>query len=157
MQCFRRLAPLCLTLSFVCGAGCTSVSSGAPSGTTSTAAKAASDSKGCVPVAEMSSHCPAEWTGVSPDREAFCSKKPHPSYSVFVSTAPCRGALHYVRYLFDAGPRHCLYDPATRKLIGYGAFDAKVSYSAWTCGHDRADFDAKGCEGLACPEPSDAR
>jgi hypothetical protein len=115
LPCFRKPAPLCLTLTFVGGAGCTSAASGAPSGTTSAPAQAASDSKGCMLLDDMRSNCPSDWAGVSADREAFCSKRHHPSYSVFLSTAPCRGELHYVRYLFDAGPRHCLYDPVSRQ------------------------------------------
>src|SRR3954468_23426359 len=109
----------------------------------------------CVPLAAVSANCPADWAAAMADRNAFCAKT-SPGFDVFLSTAVCRGALHYTRYLFDGGPRRCLYDGATGQLTGYGASDPKVMFSSRSCGPDPNDFDDRGCPGLTCaPSPPD--
>ena len=86
------------------------------------------------------------------DMPAFCAKNA-PFFDAFISAGVCRGQLHYSQYLFDAGPRYCLYDPVSLKLTGYGAFDGKVQSAQSTCGVARADFDDQGCAGKSCVVP----
>jgi hypothetical protein len=64
--------------------------------------------------------------------------------------------LHDSRSFFDAGPRTCLYDPVTLKLVGYGAFDPKAMIEERTCTIAREDFDDRDCPGVTCQALDDA-
>jgi hypothetical protein len=103
-----------------------------------------------VPLANVGDKCPPDWAAAITASAAFCAEQNHPEFDVFVSTEPCRGTLHYTRHLFDGGPRYCLYDPTSKQLVGYGAFDGKAGYQEWSCGRPRADFDDASCAGSAC-------
>jgi hypothetical protein len=109
-------------------------------------------STACVPLADLTSECPATWPAALADQGAFCATKaPSPSFDAFVSTAPCRGFLRYSRHLWDAGPRYCLYDPTTLALRGYRASDGKLMFEATTCGSAKTDFGDEQCAGTTCP------
>ncbi len=103
----------------------------------------------CVALASVSDQCPADWGTAVADQSAFCAAYASP-YDAFLSIASCRGSLHYTRYLFDAGPRVCLYDPTTGALVGYRAVDAKAGFEQTSCGSNQADFDDQGCAGTRC-------
>lgn len=103
----------------------------------------------CVPLAAVSARCPADWAAATQDSGTFCGPM-NPRFDMFLSTGACRGALHYTRYLFDGGPRWCLYDAATGQLIGYRASDPKAMFSSRSCGPDPNDFDDRGCPGQTC-------
>jgi hypothetical protein len=118
----------------LCTAGCSSTSS-----TCATAATAAEE-------------CPAEWAGVATAMNDFCAEQ-KPLFNAFRSTGPCRGRLHYTRHLFDGGPRYCLYDPVTLKLVGYAAFDPKALREEYTCRIPKEDFDDQDCPGVTCQLP----
>jgi hypothetical protein len=77
-------------------------------------------------------------------------------YDAVISTAPCRGLLRYTRFLFDAGPRYCVYDPISLALQGYYAHDGKAGFDAITCGSTPADYDIAACAGASCPSLSGA-
>jgi hypothetical protein len=109
----------------------------------------------CVPLEAVASECPPDWNAAKAAKDAFCAKAA-PFFDAFFSTARCHDKLHYTRYLFDGGPRYCVYDPATLKLVAYGAFDGKAMFERFSCGLDRADFDDQGCAGDGCPVASDA-
>jgi hypothetical protein len=108
-----------------------------------------SPSATCVSLTNVSDQCPADWEAAIADQIAFCAKEA-PFFGSFLSTVSCRGGLHYTKYLFDAGPRYCVYDPATRQLVGYRAFDGKALFEKTSCGLDEADFDDQGCVGMTC-------
>ena len=101
------------------------------------------------------SQCPADWAAAVADQNAFCAADEVAFFDTFLSSESCRGSLHYTKYLFDAGPRSCLYHPATGALVGYRAVDGKAGLEQTSCGVDEADFDDQGCAGKACPQ-SDA-
>jgi hypothetical protein len=117
--------------------------------------KATSSSTTCVPLAAVAPECPPDWNAALTARDAFCARN-DPFFDTFFSSAPCHDGLHYTRYLFDGGPRYCVYDPATLKLTGYGAFDGKAMFQQFSCGTERAAFDDQGCAGEGCPVPPDA-
>jgi hypothetical protein len=108
----------------------------------------------CVPLATVAAECPPDWNAAKVAKDAFCAQQ-MPEFDAFFSTARCHDRLHFTRYLFDGGPRYCVYDPATLKLTGYGAFDGKAMFEQLSCGTDRAAFDEQGCAGEMCPGPSD--
>ena len=110
-----------------------------------------SSSTTCVPLAQVAAMCPADWSAVPEAMSAFCAKEA-PFFDAFRSAGLCRGRLHYTRYLFDGGPRYCVYD-TTLKLVGYGAFDGKAMFEQWTCGVKKEDFDDKDCPGMTCLPP----
>ena len=114
--------------------------------------RSADDASACVALASVSDQCPADWSAASADQLAFCAKEA-PLLATFLSTATCRGGLHYTRYLFDAGPRFCVYDPATLALVGYRAVDGKAGFELTSCGANEADFDDQGCAGTTCATP----
>ena len=107
----------------------------------------------CVALASVSGQCPADWAAAIADQSAFCAANALPLFDTFLSSASCRGSLHYTRYLFDAGPRFCLYDPTTGALVGYRAVDAKAGFEQTSCGSNQADFDDQGCAGTTCATP----
>jgi hypothetical protein len=105
----------------------------------------------CAPLASLAENCPAVWSAVNADKVAFCANRPTPSVDALVSTHACRGWLRYTRHLSSyGGSRYCLFDPNTKKLAGYRAFDGKAEYEAWSCGFDKANFDDKECTGTPC-------
>jgi hypothetical protein len=110
------------------------------------------ESSSCATAATAAEECPADWGAVPAAMDAFCTKVA-PGFGAFRSTGVCRGRLHYTRSLFDAGPRHCLYDPVTLKLVGYGAFDGKALFEEHTCQIPREDFDDRDCAGVSCQVP----
>jgi hypothetical protein len=103
----------------------------------------------CAPLASVSASCPPDWTAALSDKPTFCARET-PLFDAFLSTATCRGRLHYTRYLFDGGPRFCVYDPGTLELTGYAAFDGKARFEQTSCGTAKADFDDRGCAGDTC-------
>jgi hypothetical protein len=107
----------------------------------------------CIPLADVTpEECPATWPGAQAAKASFCiDQRRFPMFDTFLSTDACRGFLRYTRYLFDAGPRYCLYDPMTLALRGYRASDGKALYEAMTCGSASSDFGDKDCAGTACP------
>lgn len=111
----------------------------------------APDASSCLPLS--TAPCPADWTAALADRGRFCMVNAGSplGYDAVVSTAPCRGLWRYTRFLFDAGPRYCVYDPSTLALRGYYAHDGKAGVDAITCGATPADFDMTGCAGASCP------
>jgi hypothetical protein len=121
------------------------------SSTASSSTDASRASTGCVPLASVAASCPPDWAAAMAAHGAFCAKEA-PLFEAFLSKAPCRGRLHYTRYLFDGGPRYCVYDPATKKLSGYAAFDGKAMFRQVSCGVDEADFSDVGCDGEGCPK-----
>jgi hypothetical protein len=106
-------------------------------------------SSSCLPLS--AAPCPLDWTAAVADEAQFCVKEA-PFYDAAISTAPCRGLLRYTRFLFDAGPRYCVYDPGTLALRGYRAYDGKAGFEATTCGSTAADYDITGCAGNSCPK-----
>ncbi len=106
-------------------------------------------SSSCLPLS--AAPCPPDWTAAVADEARFCMKEA-PFYDAVISTAPCRGLLRYTRFLFDAGPRYCVYDPSTLALRGYRAYDGKLGFEATTCGSTAADYDITGCAGNSCPK-----
>ncbi len=110
------------------------------------------DGSACVALASVSDQCPADWAAAIADQIAFCAKETA-FFDTFLSIGSCRGGLHYTKYLFDAGPRYCVYDPATRELVGYRAVDGKAGFEQTSCGANEADFDDQGCAGMACATP----
>jgi len=115
-------------------------------------AVACSSHPSCVSLATVADQCPADWSGVRAAMDAFCAKEA-PFFSAFQSSGVCRGRLRYSRYLFDAGPRYCLYDPVTFKLVAYGAFDGKALSQQYSCGVAQEDFDDRDCAGVSCALP----
>jgi hypothetical protein len=109
----------------------------------------ADDGSACVPLASVSDFCPADWGAAVADLSVFCAEEA-PFYDAFLSIETCRGSLHYTHYLFDAGPRFCLCDPATGELVGYRAVDGKALFEETSCGTSPADFDDQGCAGTTC-------
>lgn len=116
---------------------------------------AGSENHSCVPLSTVSDQCPPTWTSAQIARATFCSKNA-PFFDSFLSTSTCRGTLHYSTYLFDGGPRYCVYDAATEKLIRYGAFDPKAMFEQMSCGSAKTDFNTEGCAGVGCPRRPDA-
>jgi hypothetical protein len=125
---------------------------GAPAADAAAADAAAADAAACVPLASVSAEiCPPTWAAAMADNGAFCAHQgKQPGFAAFLSTEVCGGFLHYDRQLFDAGPRACLYDPATLALRGYRAQDPKAGFSAITCGSAPADFDDRTCKAATC-------
>lgn len=109
------------------------------------------DGSACVALASVRDQCPADWGAAIADQIAFCAAEA-PFFDTFLSSESCRGSLLYTRYLFDAGPRSCLYDPATWALAGYRAVDGKAGFEQTSCGSSPADFDHQGCAGTTCPQ-----
>jgi hypothetical protein len=121
-------------------------------GALSASCSASSSPGSCVPLATVAMNCAADWTAAKSDMTAFCAKEA-PFFDAFTSTGVCRGRFHYTRYLFDGGPRYCLYDPTTLALVGYGASDGKALFEQYSCGVKREDFDDRDCEGVSCTLP----
>lgn len=121
----------------------------APSGGAA-ASSSASTAAPCTPLAKLADNCPPDWSAVGADKATFCATRQLSEFNVLVSSDACRGSLHYTKYLFDGGPRYCLYDPSTQKLVAYGAFDGKAGHQEWSCGVDRTAFDDKDCAGDRC-------
>jgi hypothetical protein len=97
--------------------------------------------------------CPATWAEATAAHKAFCIREWHGGRGLFdaaLTSTTCRGFLRYTRYLFDAGPRTCLYDPTTLALRGYYAFDGKAMFKAITCGSTPDQYDSKDCGVLTC-------
>jgi hypothetical protein len=115
-------------------------------------ARDADDESACVALASVSDQCPADWGATIADQIAFCAQEA-PFFDTFLSTGSCRGGLHYTKHLFDAGPRFCVYDPATLELVGYRAVDGKAGFEQTSCGSNQADFDDQGCAGMTCAMP----
>ena len=111
----------------------------------------AEDGSACVALASVSDQCPADWAAAIADQITFCAEEA-PFYDAFVSIGACRGSLHYTKYLFDAGPRFCLYNPTTGELVGYAAFDGKAGFERTSCGTDPAELDDQGCAGTTCAQ-----
>lgn len=139
-----RLPAACLFLAMAATTACNSSSAPSPDG-------GSSKTKGCVPLASVAANCPADWAAAAAAKGPFCDKEA-PHFEAFLSKAPCRGRLHYTRYLFDGGPRYCLYDAATMRLAGYAAFDGKAMFKEVSCGVAEDDFSDRGCDGETCPE-----
>ena len=114
---------------------------------------AQANASACIPLADVKpEECPATWPEAQAAKARFCiDERRGPSFDTFLSTEPCGGFLRYTRYLFDAGPRFCLYDPTTLALRGYRAVDGKAFYQAITCGSVVTDFGDQDCAGTACP------
>jgi hypothetical protein len=114
------------------------------------------DGSACVPLATVDAQtCPATWAEATAAHKAFCIREWHGGrglYSADLSTSACRSFLRYTRYLFDAGPRTCLYDPITLDLRGYRAFDGKAMFEATTCDSTPDQYDGKGCGVLTCAD-----
>jgi hypothetical protein len=112
------------------------------------------DAQACRPLECVSTNeCPATWAETIADKFEFCTTRPNEIvYDAFRSTEACRGWLRYALHPFDAGPRYCLYDPATGRLAGYEAIAGKASYEEWTCGFGREDFNERDCPGLTCAQ-----
>jgi hypothetical protein len=93
------------------------------------------------------------------DRDQFCMVNAGSplGYDAVISTAPCRGSLRYTLFLFDAGPRYCVYDPISLALRGYHAHDGKAGFDAITCGSTPADYDIAACAGTSCQSLSGVR
>jgi hypothetical protein len=117
---------------------------------------ASPDGGACLPLDSIDDkYCPRTWTDALDAHVAFCAKEWRGGSGLFtanVSATACRGSLRYTRYLFDGGPRTCLYDPATLALRGYYAFDGKAMYQAITCGSSREDYDDKECKLVSCSD-----
>jgi hypothetical protein len=126
-----------------------STASGANTATGVNGAGTLDGSAGCLPLS--AAPCPPDWTAAVADEAQFCVKEA-PFYDAVISAAPCRGLLRYTRFLFDAGPRYCVYDPGTLALQGYYAYDGKAGFQAITCGSTAADYDITGCAGNSCPK-----
>lgn len=129
---------------------------GAPTGTDGAARDAGAsdatsgpDGTSCVTLASVADECPATWNAAIADQSTFCATE-FPFFDTFLSSHSCKGSLRYTRYLFDAGPRSCLYDPANGKLVGYHAVDGKAMFEATSCGISQGDFDEQGCPGSTC-------
>jgi hypothetical protein len=118
-------------------------------------ARETQDGSACVALASVRDQCPANWAAAVADQIAFCASEA-PFYDAFLSTESCRGGLHYTKYLFDAGPRYCMYAPATQQLVGYRAVDGKAGFEQTSCGYDQAGFDDQGCAGIYCATPDAA-
>jgi hypothetical protein len=116
-------------------------------------AASGTDAPSCLPLASIGADtCPPTWSAAMAARSAFCAKEgQQPDFDAFLSNQACRGYLRYSRYLFDGGPRDCIYDPTTLALRGYLASDPKAQFSAITCGSATADFDDRDCPGIQCP------
>jgi hypothetical protein len=111
------------------------------------------DSGSCLPLAQQTSHCPPDWESTIADKATFCAKnKSAPFFGAFRSTEACRGWLRYSGFVFDSGPRSCLYDGVTKRLAGSGVFDGKALYQEWTCGFNPSDFNDEGCPGSGCEQ-----
>ena len=107
----------------------------------------------CIPLADVKpEECPATWPEAQAAKARFCiDERRGPSFDTFLSTESCGGFLRYTRYLFDGGPRFCLYDPTTHAVRGYRAVDGKTFFRAITCGSAVTDFGDQECAGTACP------
>jgi hypothetical protein len=157
-----RIAPAWVSLvaaSLVVAIGCGSskepspLTEGGRSGPGTAGGAAHENASACNPLTDVKpEECPATWPEAQAAKARFCiDGRRGPSFDTFLSTEPCGGFLRYTRYLFDAGPRFCLYDPTTLALRGYRAVDGKLSYQSITCGSAVTDFGDKDCAGTACP------
>jgi hypothetical protein len=119
------------------------------------AAGSGADAPACKPLAAVQpTTCPATWEGASAAHAAFCARE-WSSVGLFdatLTTTACRGFLRWTRHLFDGGPRYCLYDPTTRALVGYRAFDGKAHFEETTCGSSIGDYDGEGCTRTSCAD-----
>lgn len=100
--------------------------------------------------------CPATWAQTITAGKDYCAAhRGHSEFSLVRSTAACGPWLRYSLYLFDAGPRNCLYDPKTEKLVGYAFFDGKASWQKRTCNVEQGEATfPQGCARVTCVDPA---
>jgi hypothetical protein len=151
-----RLAQFLALLTFTACAGNSPMAGDGPDpdGSTAVADARLPDAGACVPLASVVGvECPPTWTAALADKAAFCAKPAVPGlFDAFTSSAACGGFLRYSRYLFDGGPRFCIYDPTSQALKGYRASDPKALRWDLTCGNDLSQFDEAGCTGTSCAQ-----
>jgi hypothetical protein len=114
-----------------------------------------SHSTPCVPLAP-SPECPPTWAETITAGKDFCgSRGKTPGFSLSRSNAACGPWLRYSTYLFDAGPRNCLYDPTTEKLAGFGFFDGKANWQQRSCNVEQSEaVFPEDCAHLSCGDPA---
>ena len=120
------------------------------------------DGDSCTPLSEMTAYgsndCPPTWEQAQAKAPTVCDEAFE--FSTTLSRSPCEGYLRYTAYLFDGGPRYCLYDPTTFALVGYGISDTKALHEEYSCGIDQALFAPETCSSTAenaCPASTSHR
>lgn len=100
--------------------------------------------------------CPATWKETIIAGRSFCaSRGKQPNFTVSRSMGACGPWLRYSLFLFDGGPRNCLYDPKTEKLAGFAFFDGKASWQQRSCTVEQSDaVFPPDCAHLTCTDPA---
>jgi hypothetical protein len=103
------------------------------------------DAEACLPLETIDAQtCPASWDEAIAGHLAFCTYERRDRglglFDADRSGTACQGFLRYSRYLFDAGPRFCLYDPGTEALVGYYGVGTKFMFREITCGSSPEQF-----------------
>jgi hypothetical protein len=103
------------------------------------------DAEACLPLETIGAQtCPATWDEAIAGHLAFCTFERRDRglglFDADRSGTACQGFLRYNRYLFDAGPRFCLYNPVTLALAGYYGVGTKSMFRQITCGASPQQF-----------------
>ncbi|MFO0734859.1 MAG: hypothetical protein U0270_03230 [Labilithrix sp.] len=108
----------------------------------------------CVEKVAPNAECPGTWAETIPAGKAFCADRgKSPMFTLARSGGACGPYLRYTTFLFDGGPRNCLYDPKTEKLVGFGFFDGKASWQQRTCNVEQKEAAfPQDCAHITCAD-----